>query len=166
MPQLGWQHVGSLRAPQQGTSGDRKSQENTACTVVWYKAPGLPHSAGPAQHCPVWDLSRWEEQEQGRRSGGGETTVAALRLQHFSGSPVGSCAARGALELVKVKCAVAQQGRPGQACGRSGKEPGSVTLTHPKSPVLHLERTWRRGSRPFLRRTTEARGYCLIDAQN
>lgn len=27
--------------------------------------------------------------------------MAALRLQHFSGSPVGSCAARGALELVK-----------------------------------------------------------------
>ena len=39
-----------------------------------------------------------------------------LRLQHFSGSPVDSCAARVALELVKPKCAaVAEQGCQGQA---------------------------------------------------
>ena len=56
-----------------------------------------------------------------------------LRLQHFSGSPVDSCAARGALELVKPNVPLWPNRAAGDRLGgRSGKDNLSlrVTSTH------------------------------------
>lgn len=66
-----------------------------------------------------------------------------LRLQHFSGSPVDSCAARGALELVKPNVPLWPNRAAGDRLGgRSGKEDLSDPLTHRWPPrvasCLHM----------------------------
>ncbi len=67
-----------------------------------------------------------QEHEQGQvKRRGGETTVAVARLQHFSSSPVASCAARCALERERVKCAVAEQGCPEQDVAENGGRDGA-----------------------------------------
>jgi hypothetical protein len=151
-----------------GTSGQSHWQENKGVPAKTLPFLFSIDPCGEAAGNWLIGLCSEQEQERGRRCGGGAKRPWLLLGYSISRARLWTAVPLSVLwnRRSQLRRGRAGQGRPGHACGRSGKEPFECHFDPCHAPVLHVDRTWR-GSRPLFRKSAGSHGLMFFaGAQN